>query len=156
MPSRRLILTIAHSSCAFLTADVAPIASRVDTFQYSFAYFCPPAGTSPMPYWASAPYGSCTASSEFELMSVEQTDAQQISTMIGYKAQNPGLKVLASVGGWNFPSSYFSKMVASKASRAKFIQKSRQVDKAKFLASDFDKEMLLGKTFATGADGARR
>jgi len=104
------------------TADVAPIASRVNTFAYSFAYFCPPAGTSPMPYWASAPYGSCTDSTEFQLMNVEQTDAQQISTMLGYKAQNPGLKVLASVGGWNFPSSYFSKMVASKASRGKFIQ----------------------------------
>ena len=44
----------------------------------------------------------------------------------------------------------------ARTTRAKFIQKSRQVDKAKFLASDFDKEMLLGKTFATGADGARR
>jgi len=30
-------------------------------------------------------------------------------------------KVLLSVGGWNFPSAYFSKMISSSASRTKFI-----------------------------------
>ena len=38
-----------------------------------------------------------------------------------YKATNPNLRVILSVGGWNFPSAYFSQMVASADSRAKFI-----------------------------------
>ena len=37
-------------------SDYAGIAKRTDVALYSFIYFCPPAGTSPMPYWASAPY----------------------------------------------------------------------------------------------------
>merc|ERR1712134_220914 len=99
-------------------ADVAPIAPRTDYVYFGFAYFCPPAGTSPMPYWASAPYGSCSDSTEYQLMTVEQNDGQSISTLKGLRS---GLKVIASIGGWNFPSGYFSKMVSSSESRAKFI-----------------------------------
>jgi len=44
---------------------------------------------------------------------------------------------------------------AAQDSRARYIQKARKVDKAKFLDSDFDREMLLGKTFNTGADRSR-
>ena len=36
----------------------------------------------------------------------------------------------------------------------KHIARARKVDKAKFL-TEFDQEMLLGKTFNTGADRAR-
>lgn len=123
------------------SADLSPIAGRVDSFQYSFAYFCPPAGTSPMPYWASAPYGSCTDANEYSLLSVEPTDDQQVQTMLGYKQSNPDLKVLISVGGWNFPSSYFSKMVATKESRAKFISSTLAYVKAKgFDGVDIDWE----------------
>jgi len=35
---------------------------------------------------------------------------------------NPNLKVLLSVGGWNFPSNYFSVMAASPSARQTFIQ----------------------------------
>ena len=45
-------------------SNLAPIANRLDVVMFSFIYFCPPAGTSPMPYWASAPYGSCTDASQ--------------------------------------------------------------------------------------------
>ena len=38
--------------------------------------------------------------------------------------------------------------------RADHIARARKVDKAKFL-NEFDQEMLLGKTFNTGADRAR-
>ena len=38
----------------------------------------------------------------------------------------------------------------------KSIAKARRVDKAQFANNEFDKEMLLGKTFNTGADGRRR
>lgn len=54
-------------------------------------------------------------------MSVESKDAQYLPIVTGYKAQNPRLKVILSIGGWNFPSGYFSAMVATAASRAKFI-----------------------------------
>jgi len=94
----------------------------VDEIYYSFYYFCPPAGTNPMPYWALPPYGSCTDGTEYTLMSVEPADAQYIPQIVGMKSSNPKLKVYLSIGGWNFPSNYFSKMVSSATSRTKFIQ----------------------------------
>jgi hypothetical protein len=81
--------------------DVEPIAGRTDEILFSFVYFCPPAGTSPMPYWAVSPYGSCTDDSEFQLMTVESNDEASLQTLTGFK----GTKVIASIGGWNFPSS---------------------------------------------------
>merc|ERR1719203_73484 len=51
-------------------------------------------------------------------MTLEHNDQQSISTL---KSLRSGLKVIASVGGWNFPSAYFSKMVSNSESRAKFI-----------------------------------
>lgn len=44
-----------------------------------------------------------------------------MATMTGWKAQNPDLKVIGSIGGWNFPSAFFSKAVRTVASRAKFV-----------------------------------
>jgi len=100
--------------------DVAPIAGRTDHVYFGFVYFCPPAGTSPMPYWASAPYGSCTDATEYQLMTLESNDPQSIQTLV-----SQGPKVIASIGGWNFPSSYFSKMVATSESRQKFISSAK-------------------------------
>jgi len=42
------------------------------------------------------------------------------------KSTNPNLKVIISVGGWNFPSNYFSRMAASATSTQKFINSSLQ------------------------------
>jgi len=100
--------------------DLAPIAPRTDFLYFGFAYFCPPAGTSPMPYWATDPFGSCTSDTEFEIMTVEANDPDSIKTMVGL-----GPKVILSIGGWNFPSSFFSKMVATSESRAKFISSAK-------------------------------
>ena len=72
---------------------LSPIAPKTDAFYYGFAYFCPPKGTSPMPYWATAPFGSCTDESEFSLMTVETKDPQFISAITAYKKVNPKLKV---------------------------------------------------------------
>lgn len=55
-------------------------------------------------------------------MTVESNDPQSISTLTSLR---PGLKVIASIGGWNFPSSYFSKMVATSESRSKFINSAK-------------------------------
>jgi len=97
-------------------SDYAAISKRTDVALYSFIYFCPPAGTNPMPYWASYPYGNCNDANEYQLMSVDPIDGQGISEIV-----NMGPKVVLSIGGWNFPSEYFSKMAASSASRSKFV-----------------------------------
>jgi chitinase len=124
-----------------VASDLAPIVGRVDEMLYSFAYFCPPAGTSPMPYWAKAPYGNCNDANEFQLLSVEKNDQTGIPTMMAYKKGNPSLKVLSSVGGWNFPSAYFSTMVASGAARKKFIASCMQwMDTHGFDGIDLDWE----------------
>jgi len=49
-------------------------------------------------------------------MTLEKNDPSSIKTLV-----SQGPKVIASIGGWNFPSAYFSKMVASSESRQKFI-----------------------------------
>lgn len=69
-----------------------------------------------MPYWGKAPYGSCSDSNEYSLMTLEHNDPQSINTIKGM-----GFKTIVSIGGWNFPSHYFSQMVSSKENRAKFI-----------------------------------
>lgn len=80
----------------------------------------------PPPYWAQPPYGSCTDAEEYTLLSVEAKDSEFIPALVQYKGANPKLKVVLSVGGWNFPSSYFSKMVATSDSRSKFIASVKQ------------------------------
>jgi len=67
------------------------------------------------------PYGNCTDANEYQLLSVEPKDATFLPQIVGYKSQNPNLKVLLSIGGWNFPSAFFSKLAASSTSRQKFI-----------------------------------
>ena len=51
-----------------------------------------------MPYWAVAPYGHCTDATEFQLMSVDPSDATAIPALVAM-----GTKVIFSIGGWNFP-----------------------------------------------------
>ena len=108
------------SPYTFSASSLAPIAPRLSTIELFVYYFCPPPGTSPMPYWSVPPYGSCTDATAFELMSVEPADGAYLATLTGFKAANPALKVLISVGGWNFPSAYFSALAASPAGRATF------------------------------------
>jgi len=101
-------------------SDLQGLVGTVDHIYYSFAYFCPPAGTSPMPYWGKSPYGSCSDSNEYSLMTLEHNDPASINTIKGM-----GFKTIASIGGWNFPSHYFSQMVSSKENRAKFISSAK-------------------------------
>lgn len=101
--------------------NVESISGRTDQIMFGFVYFCPPADTSPMPYWAVAPFGHCTAESEYQLMTVESNDEASLATLTGFGNTH----VVASIGGWNFPSSYFSKMVSSADSRQKFISSAK-------------------------------
>ncbi|EDQ86724.1 uncharacterized protein MONBRDRAFT_38339 [Monosiga brevicollis MX1] len=57
----------------------------------------------------------------FTLVSPEPADPQFYESVVAFKQQNPGLKVLLSVGGWNFPSSVYSIMVSDDNYRLSFI-----------------------------------
>jgi chitinase len=75
-----------------------------------------------MPYWAVKPFGSCTDDTEYQLMFVEPKDADFIKDINAMKAKNPKMKHIMSVGGWNFPSGFWSKMASTTESRAKFVK----------------------------------
>jgi chitinase len=109
------------SPYTYVATNLQPIIKRIDQIYYGFIYFCPPAGTNPMPYWAVAPYGNCNDASEYQLLSVEPKDAQFIPDIVAMKSQNANLKVILSIGGWNFPSEYFSKLAASSTATQKFV-----------------------------------
>lgn len=110
------------SPYTFSVQDIAPLAPVLDNIIWSFVYFCPPPGTNPMPYWAVAPYGSCSDATAFQLMSVDPSDGPALQALAGMRASNPNLRVAISIGGWNFPSAYFSQMAGSAASRQTFAQ----------------------------------
>ncbi|XP_030216143.1 acidic mammalian chitinase isoform X1 [Gadus morhua] len=59
-----------------------------------------------------------------ELATVEWNDEVLYKSFNALKERNPLLKTLLAVGGWNFGSAKFTKMVATPASRGPFIQSS--------------------------------
>jgi len=66
---------------AYVAKDLGGIVQNISAVNYMAMYFCPPAGYSPMPYWALPPYGNCDDASEFEIMSGER--ALGLSLVIG-------------------------------------------------------------------------
>ena len=78
-----------------------------------------------MPYWAIPPYGNCTDASAYELLNVDPKDPQFQKQIVGYKRSNPELKLVASVGGWNYPSAFFSEMVSTAENRAIFVNSAK-------------------------------
>ena len=79
--------------------ELKPIASSLDQLMYAFLYF----------------------DDSYKVYTIEPKDAQFIPQIMQYKQSNPQLKVIASVGGWNFQSERFSKMVSTPANRKAFI-----------------------------------
>ena len=93
-------------------------AQLVDQIMYGFAYFCPKSNGWDS-YWYS---DDCGSKGDFELVGPEPTDESgEYAAIVALKSQNPKLEVLLSVGGWNFPSAYFSEMVSTSDNRALFI-----------------------------------
>ena len=45
-----------------------------------------------------------------DFATLEWDDDKMIASILAMKSSSPGMKVIASVGGWNFPSSYFSRV----------------------------------------------
>ncbi|KAM6977589.1 acidic mammalian chitinase-like [Aplochiton taeniatus] len=59
-----------------------------------------------------------------ELVTHEWNDETNYQAFNGLKTRNPSLKTLLAVGGWNFGTQKFSRMVSSPANRQTFIQSS--------------------------------
>jgi chitinase len=125
----------------FPASALGGLAPILDRLMYGFVYFCPPAGSDPMPYWAVKPFGNCTDDTEYQLMFVEPKDEDFIKDINAMKASSPDMKFVMSVGGWNFPSGYWSKMSSSADSRAKYIKSLTDfVQKYNFDGVDIDWE----------------
>jgi GH18 family chitinase len=93
-------------------------AALVDQIMYGFAYFCPKSNGWDS-YWYS---DDCGSKQPFELVGPEPTDEQgEYAAIVALKKDNPNMQVLLSVGGWNFPSAYFSEMASTADNRAAFI-----------------------------------
>lgn len=87
------------SPYTYVPSDLIPIANSLDQLMYAFVYF----------------------DENNELYTIEEKDPQFIPQVIALKQANRNLKVLVSVGGWNFPSANFSAMVSTSANRQAFI-----------------------------------
>lgn len=83
----------------YVPKNLSPIVGKLDQLMYSFFYF----------------------NNQFKVYTLEPKDGDFIKEIVAYKQSNPQLKVIASIGGWNFQSSLFSKMVSSHANRNSFI-----------------------------------
>ena len=87
------------SPYTYLPSNLAPIVGKINHLMYSFLYF----------------------DENFSVYTVEPKDVEFIQDIMTYKQSNPNLKVLISVGGWNFPSANFSRMVSTEENRKAFI-----------------------------------
>jgi chitinase len=107
------------SPATFTPQSMSPIVSTINAIWYGFAYFCP---TSDMiqPYWVTQLH-LCQGKQPFDVVSIEPKDPQFYQQMIAFKNTNKDLKVLISIGGWNFPSNFWSGMVSTSANRQAFI-----------------------------------
>lgn len=89
-----------HTKPYTYTPDkLSPIIGKIDQLMYSFLYF----------------------DASYNIQLIEPKDPEFIKTITGYKSSNANLKVIASIGGWNFHSALFSKMASSSTSRSAFI-----------------------------------
>ncbi|XP_061591486.1 acidic mammalian chitinase-like [Cololabis saira] len=59
-----------------------------------------------------------------ELATIEWNDEELYKSFNGLKQRNPDLKTLLAVGGWNFGTQKFTKIVSTQANRNTFIQSS--------------------------------
>jgi chitinase len=115
-----------QNNFSYAASDLSPIVKKLSSIMYSFLYFCPPPGTSPMPYWSQPPYGSCTDATAFQIMSVEPRDTSFFASIKDFQSSQPTLSFILSIGGWNFPSSYFSALAASQSARSTFAASAKQ------------------------------
>jgi chitinase len=109
-----------HAAPYTYTPDkLQPIIGEIDQLMYAFLYF----------------------DEQYNIKLIESKDESFIQAITSYKTSNPNLKVIASVGGWNFPSALFSQMVSSSTSRTAFINSLKStLQKYNFDGVDIDWE----------------
>lgn len=109
-----------HAAPYTYTPDkLGPVIGKIDQLMYAFLYF----------------------DEQYNIKLIEPKDTQFIQSIVQYKSSNKNLKVIASVGGWNFPSNLFSQMVSTSASRSAFINSLKSaLQQYKFDGVDLDWE----------------
>eukprot|EP00486_Rosalina_sp_Unknown_P000729 CAMPEP_0201563932 /NCGR_PEP_ID=MMETSP0190_2-20130828/1571_1 /ASSEMBLY_ACC=CAM_ASM_000263 /TAXON_ID=37353 /ORGANISM="Rosalina sp." /LENGTH=478 /DNA_ID=CAMNT_0047979385 /DNA_START=44 /DNA_END=1481 /DNA_ORIENTATION=+ len=107
----------------FTPTQAEPIMKTINVLYYGFAYFCPNSSMS-QPYWITQ-LKLCQGKNAFDVVNIEPKDPQYYSEFVGYKSQNPALKVIISIGGWNFPSNFWSQMASDVSSRTAFINSAK-------------------------------
>jgi len=96
--------------------------NKLNHVMYAFAYFCAPADAVKQ-YWETDPTRAiCAGKQPFEIAQPDPNDVNMYQQVVAFKQANAGIKVILSIGGWNFPSNYYSRMVSTAASRAAFIK----------------------------------
>ena len=102
----------------FTPANLAGIISDIDIIYYGFAFFCPDSNMV-QPYWVTE-LNLCQGKQPFDIISTEDKDPQYYQQINQMKTNN-NFKFILSIGGWTFPSNFFSGMVSSETSRSTFI-----------------------------------
>ena len=127
---------------AYTAQNLAPIANDIDVLTYAFAYFCPGPDAQPV-YWMDM-LGWCKNVTDFGVIPSDGNDMVAgggYDMVKGLKDTNPSLKTVLSIGGWNFPSAYFSLMASTAENRAAFINSlSEYIDQNGFDGVDIDWE----------------
>ena len=101
-------------------AQLADIIDAINVVWYANAYFCPNSSMV-QPYWENDGGVLCQTQQPFEITTTEPKDSEFYQEIIAMKSQNPTLKVILSIGGWQFASNFYSQMVSDISSRSKFI-----------------------------------
>jgi len=104
----------------FTPESMEPIIDTLNVVWYGFAYFCPNSSMA-QPYWVTQ-LNLCAGKEPFEVVSIEPKDTQFYQQMTAFKSRNKDLRVILSIGGWNFPSNFYSQMVSDRKSRSTFIK----------------------------------
>mmetsp|Transcript_72435 Transcript_72435/g.65136 ORF Transcript_72435/g.65136 Transcript_72435/m.65136 type:complete len:447 (+) Transcript_72435:138-1478(+) len=107
------------SPATYTPTQLEGIIDTINVVWYGFAYFCPESSWV-QPYWVTQ-LDLCKGKQPMDVVNIEPKDPQFYSQIIGMKSRNKNLKVILSIGGWNFPSNFWSGMAASSSNRAAFI-----------------------------------
>ena len=127
------------SPATFTPTQASPIMKTINVLYYGFAYFCPNSSMA-QPYWVTQ-LKLCQGKQPFDVVNIEPKDPQFYQEFVQYKSQNPALKVVISIGGWNFPSNFWSQMASDASSRSAFITSAKNfMSQYKFDGIDIDWE----------------
>lgn len=93
-----------HSPFKFSARDLEGIVGRLDHLKYAYASF---------------------STDDYQIKLTDEQDEESLQILMDYKSAHPQLKILLSIGGENFPSSYFSHMVNSNQTISWFVDNLR-------------------------------